>query len=104
MNPPQPNQRRPILVRAFDRVCRDPESGALAIVQRPNLPLGLYLAATALRLVADPQGGLRTVTAVLAGLGLLWWALDEIVRGDSPFRRVLGAVVLIGLVLGRLGH
>lgn len=25
---------------------------------------------------------------------LLVWALDEVVRGASPFRRVLGAVVL----------
>jgi hypothetical protein len=26
---------------------------------------------------------------------LLVWALDEVVRGASPFRRVLGAVVLV---------
>ena len=26
---------------------------------------------------------------------LLVWALDEVVRGASPFRRLLGAVVLV---------
>ncbi|MDQ1565146.1 MAG: hypothetical protein QOF96_26, partial [Actinomycetota bacterium] len=30
------------------------------------------------------------------------WSVDEIARGDSPFRRVLGAVVLVGLVLSLL--
>jgi hypothetical protein len=29
---------------------------------------------------------------------LLVWALDEVVRGASPFRRVLGAVVLVAQV------
>ena len=36
-------------------------------------------------------------TATLAGVGhgaLVVWALDELVRGNSPFRRLLGAVVL----------
>jgi len=31
---------------------------------------------------------------ILAGGALLVWALDEVVRGASPFRRVLGAVIL----------
>jgi hypothetical protein len=35
---------------------------------------------------------------------LLVWALDEVVRGSSPFRRALGSVVLAGqlasLILG----
>jgi hypothetical protein len=32
---------------------------------------------------------------------ILVWALDEVVRGDSPFRRTLGAVVLV-IQLGSL--
>jgi hypothetical protein len=33
-------------------------------------------------------------------VSIVWWAVDEIVRGDSAFRRVLGGVVLVGSVLG----
>ena len=40
--------------------------------------------------------------SVLAGIGLVWWAGDEVWRGDSRFRRVLGAVVLAGFVGGLL--
>jgi hypothetical protein len=40
----------------------------------------------------------RSVAAsALSGVGrgaLIVWALDELVRGVNPFRRVLGAVVL----------
>ena len=35
-----------------------------------------------------------TVAGVRHG-ALLVWSLDEVVRGASPFRRVLGAVVLV---------
>ena len=34
---------------------------------------------------------------------LLVWALDEVVRGASPFRRVLGAVVLVWQVVSLVG-
>ena len=40
--------------------------------------------------------------ATLAGVGqgaLIVWALDELVRGASPFRRLLGAVVLAGQIV-----
>jgi hypothetical protein len=32
----------------------------------------------------------------------VWWALDELVRGVNPFRRVLGGAVLGWFVLGLL--
>lgn len=82
------------------RFFRSQRTGELAIVQWPNLPLGLYLLATVVRLVLDPDGGVGTAVSVVGGLALAWWALDEVVRGDSPFRRVLGAVVLATAVLG----
>ena len=37
----------------------------------------------------------RTVLDVIATGALLWWAVDEIVRGVNPFRRILGAVVVV---------
>jgi hypothetical protein len=38
--------------------------------------------------------------SVVATVALLWWSIDEIVRGVNPFRRILGAVVLVAVVVG----
>jgi hypothetical protein len=81
---------------------RNPKTGELVIAQRPNLPLAIFLVATLVRLAFEPEGAVGTAVSVVAALGLVWWALEEIVRGDSPFRRVLGGVVLVAFVVGRL--
>ena len=87
---------------ALERFFRNPRTGRWAVVQFPNLPLALFLVATAVRLAAHPRGGGGTVLSVVAGVSLAWWSVDEVVRGDSPFRRLLGAVVLIGSAAGLL--
>jgi hypothetical protein len=94
----QDERSRSVIGRFF----RNPETGELAIVQVPNLPLGIFLAATIVRLVLHPHGAVATAASVIAGVGLVWWSVDEIARGESPFRRVLGGVVLGGFVLGLL--
>ena len=82
----------------FSRFFRNPETGKVVIAQPPNLPLWMYLVATALRVVLRPDGSARAALALVAGVGLAWWSADEILRGDSPFRRVLGGVVGAGLL------
>jgi hypothetical protein len=79
---------------AFDWFFRSRRTGKVTVVQVPNLPLGIYLGATAVRVVAHPQGGLGSAVAVAGNAGLAWWAADEVLRGDCPFRRVAGGVVL----------
>ena len=74
----------------------------MVIAQRPNLPLGVFLAATVLRLLTDPSGTAGAAVAVLASGALAWWAGDEILRGDSLFRRVLGGVVLLSMITAQL--
>lgn len=39
---------------------------------------------------------------VVATVALSWWAVDEIVRGVNPWRRLLGTVVFAGLVVSLL--
>jgi hypothetical protein len=85
---------------AVDRFFRNPETGELAVVQAPNLPLAIFMVATGVRLLFHPEGDVGTVVSVVSGVSLAWWAIDEILRGDSPFRRVLGAVVLASIVVG----
>jgi pimeloyl-ACP methyl ester carboxylesterase len=71
---------------------RDREA-RLAVAQWPNAALIVWLVARVLA-----WGDLTSLDeATLRGIGtgaLLVWALDELLRGASPFRRVLGAVVL----------
>lgn len=76
------------------------ETGQIAIAQWPNLSLGLFLAATAGRVLLDPTGAVRTELDIMATITLLWWAGDEIIRGVNPWRRFLGSVVLVAVVVG----
>jgi len=86
----------------FGRFFRNPKTGELAIVQFPNVPLAIFLVATALRLLFHPHGAVATAASVVAGVGLVWWSVQEIARGDSVFRRLLGGAVLVSFLLGLL--
>ncbi|HEV3363353.1 MAG TPA: hypothetical protein VG795_04310 [Acidimicrobiia bacterium] len=80
----------------IDWLFRNRHTGEITIAQWPNLPLWLFLAATALRWLFNPSGTVRAALAVMATVALLWWAVDEVVRGVNPWRRFLGGAVLAG--------
>ena len=83
---------------AFDWLFRNRQTGEITIGQFPNAPLLIWFAATFAQLAAEPSGDAATAISVVGTLALAWWAIDEIVRGVNPFRRMLGAVVLVGIV------
>jgi hypothetical protein len=85
--------------RAYDWLFRDRTTGRITIAQFPNAALGLFLVASGSRWLLDPSGGWRTALDGLAAGGLIWWAVDEVLRGVNPWRRLLGATVLAGLLL-----
>lgn len=78
--------------------------GTTVIGQLPNAALAVWLAALAWRIVADPDGAERSVLDGIAIGALLVWALDELVRGVNPWRRLLGAVVLVPTALGAVAR
>jgi hypothetical protein len=78
---------------------RNRRTGGLTIAQVPNLSLGVFLVATALRWLAAPHGGVRTAIDLIAGVALVVWAGDEVIRGVNPFRRILGAAALATVVV-----
>lgn len=78
----------------------DRKTGRIVIGQFPNLPLWIFLAAVLCRLVFRPDGWVGVTVDVVANLALLWWALDEVIRGVNPWRRILGASVTVLLVFG----
>ena len=81
--------------RAFDWAFRNRATGAITIAQAPNLALWIVIGASLAEIVAKPSGTSGTVLRIVAGASLAWWALDEVLRGVNPWRRVLGAAVLV---------
>ena len=77
--------------------------GNLTLWQFPNPAIWVWIVAVVLGWFDLSASHASAVDGVRHG-ALLVWALDEVVRGESPFRRVLGAVVLVAqlasLILG----
>jgi len=67
--------------------------GRLTLWQLPNPALCVWLVTLLLGRLDLSTADRAAVEGIRRG-AILVWALDEVVRGASPFRRVLGAVVL----------
>jgi hypothetical protein len=79
----------------IDWLFRSRRTGRMTIIQVPNVPLALFAIAWLLRRFAHPSGALDTALAAVATVALVVWAGDEILRGVNPWRRLLGAAVLV---------
>lgn len=82
---------------------RDRRTGRIVIAQWPNLSLVVWLVASATGALLDPGGRWDATLRVVAKLALGWWSVDEIARGVNPWRRMLGAIVLTGLLVSLFG-
>jgi hypothetical protein len=82
------------LPQPLEWLFRDRDTGRITIVQPPNLTLAVFVGAVVVRRVAEPEETAGAAVGVLAGVALVIWAVDEIVRGVNPWRRILGAAVL----------
>jgi hypothetical protein len=69
--------------------------GRLAVAQPPNPALGTWFVARLLEWAEVTSLDQATLRGIGTG-AVLVWAVDELLRGASPFRRLLGAVVLAG--------
>lgn len=89
-----------MLTRWFDWFVRDIRTGRIVIGQWPNPALWLF---GIFRLAAwlGPDARTRDSAWIASEVCLLVWAVDELVRGVNPWRRCLGAGVLIWMVLQR---
>lgn len=67
--------------------------GRLTLWQFPNPALCVWMVALVLGRFELSAAHVTAVDGIRRG-ALLVWALDEVVRGASPFRRTLGAVIL----------
>jgi hypothetical protein len=88
------------LLRRFVRwVLLNRRTGHLTVVQWPNIPLCVFIVASAALDVFRPKGGGESFARVLADVALFVWATDELLRGVNPFRRILGLGVIIATCL-----
>lgn len=71
------------------------------IFQPPNLPLLVWLGATLLTHIL-PYGQLNFAAALIAFGSIFTWAWLEIFQGTNQFRRGLGTVVMVFIIINRL--
>jgi hypothetical protein len=104
MCPPSSNHKSsPSPARVFspDWWVRD-QNGGLTLAQWPNPALAVWLV-TVVVVWTGVLGAARTATFADVGRGaLVVWALDELLRGVNPVRRLLGAIVFVVQLIGLL--
>lgn len=76
--------------------------GEVVLGQFPNPALAVWLVTTLLRWTGVLEGESADTARDIGTGALLVWALDEIVRGAAPLRRLLGAAVLVVVAVGLL--
>lgn len=75
--------------------------GKITVAQRPNIPIiGWLVLFVAANIVS--VGPVAEVLSFFSAAFLFTWAYLELAQGSSPFRRVLGAAVLLYLLISRL--
>src|SRR4028119_34880 len=84
----------------FDRTFRDSE-GQIVIAQPPNLPLIVGIVASLLKLLVT-TGQINLALDIVAFGSLFTWAWEELFQGVNYFRRALGLIALVGLIVWKL--
>jgi hypothetical protein len=84
----------------FDNFFRD-SNGEIVIAQPPNLPLIIWFVASLSQLVFK-TGQLNLGLDLVATGSLFIWAALELFQGVNYFRRMLGLIVLVGLVAAKI--
>jgi hypothetical protein len=94
----------PVLRHTLVWLFRNRQTGRLTVLQWPNIPLAVYLAATVIHVGLRSGIAVSTVVAAVASAALALWSVLEVAWGVNPFRRGLGFVVLIFVIVSALRH
>ncbi len=84
----------------LDQVFRD-ESGKIVLAQMPNLHLIIWIIASLLKIIFT-TGKINIGLDALAFGSLFTWAWEELFQGVNYFRRTLGSLVLIALIVSKI--
>lgn len=86
----------------IDKILRDREGeGEIVLAQMPNLPIIVWIVASLLRLFFT-TGKISIGLEVIAFGSLFTWAWEELFQGVNYFRRALGLIVLISLIVSKI--
>jgi len=85
-----------MIKKIIDRIFRDKE-GHIVIWQWPNVPLWTWIIATALGFILKNTP--KTIASGIGTVALVIWAALEIGWGKSLFRRLVGGIVLISILV-----
>ncbi|WP_310488358.1 hypothetical protein [Chamaesiphon sp. VAR_69_metabat_338] len=85
---------------SFDNFFRD-SNGEIVIAQPPNIPILVWFAASLLQLLYK-TGQINLGLDILATGSLLVWAILELFQGVNYFRRSLGAIVLVWILVSKI--
>jgi len=88
------------VVALVDWLFRDRRTGRLVIAQFPNAALWIFLITVVLRWVVSGDTSARTVIDGIGDGALGWWAIDGVLRGVNPWRRLLGGAGVVFAVSG----
>ena len=77
---------------------RNRQTGEITIAQMPNPSLWIVLVGSVLSWAFHPEGRAGALLDGLVKASLFVWAVDEIARGVNPWRRCLGAAVLVYVI------
>jgi hypothetical protein len=69
------------------------------VVAWPNLPLWVWIASAIARRIPLVDGRVDATVGIVGSVALVVWAVGELWHGVSPFRRLLGFGVLVGMVI-----
>ncbi|MDX7951904.1 hypothetical protein P7D22_12055 [Lichenihabitans sp. Uapishka_5] len=85
-----------MLMHVFDWAFRDRSTGRIVMAQWPNLSLWIFITASFVTMAIGTVTPVGLAARIAATVFLFIWAGDEVLRGVNPWRRGLGAAVLIG--------
>jgi hypothetical protein len=79
-----------VIRSAFDWLFRNRQTNEITIAQFPNVALWTFFVTVVLRWIMTSDGTPHRVVSWISVAALAWWAVDEVLRGVNPWRRLLG--------------
>jgi hypothetical protein len=94
-----PDPKHGVVGRAVRWMLLNRRTGRMTVAQWPNVSLSMFLGLSVALHLFHSKGGSEHVLRVFADVALFVWAVDELVRGVNPFRRILGLVVIAATIV-----
>lgn len=82
------------MTREVPWLYRNPRTGKSVRGEFPNLSMFAFQTSFAASVLV-PDDDTAAVARDVAFFSLMWWAADELLRGHSPLRRIIGLTTLV---------